>query len=109
MSPKITLSHSAVIQLKTIISAEVTGTFLRVSVKGGGCHGFQYQFDLDTKRTPEDCVFDQDGVRVVLDPLSLEILEGSEIDYKHDLMGAAFVLNNPKAASSCGCGNSFSL
>ena len=82
---------------------------LRVSVSGGGCAGFQYGFSFDDQTQAEDLVFENHGVKVVIDDMSLELLEGSEIDYVEDLAGAAFQIRNPNATSSCGCGTSFSV
>lgn len=81
----------------------------RVSVSGGGCSGFQYGFSLDSETTADDQVFETGGVRVVVDTLSLELLRGAELVYVDDLMGAYFKLDNPNAASTCGCGSSFAI
>jgi iron-sulfur cluster insertion protein len=82
---------------------------LRIAVSGGGCSGFQYGFSLDDQKNEDDVVFERDGVGVVVDEVSLDLLKGAEIDFVEDLMGAAFQIRNPNAASSCGCGNSFSI
>ncbi len=82
---------------------------LRVSVSGGGCSGFQYGFSFDDTVNPDDRTFERDGVRAVIDEVSLELLAGSEIDYVEELVGASFQVKNPNAASSCGCGASFSI
>jgi iron-sulfur cluster assembly accessory protein len=82
---------------------------LRISVKGGGCSGFQYAFDIDKNRAADDLVVTRDGASVVVDPVSLEMMRGAELDFVDDLMGQAFKVRNPKAASSCGCGVSFAL
>jgi iron-sulfur cluster insertion protein len=83
--------------------------FLRIAVSGGGCSGFQYGFSLDGHRNDDDFVFERDGVGVVVDEVSLGLLNGAEVDFVEDLMGAAFQIRNPNAATSCGCGNSFSI
>jgi iron-sulfur cluster insertion protein len=83
--------------------------FLRLAVSGGGCSGFQYGFSFDDTRQDEDVVFERDGVQLVVDEVSLELVNGAEIDFVEDMMGAAFQVRNPNAASSCGCGNSFSV
>ena len=83
--------------------------FLRLAVSGGGCSGFQYGFSFDDTRLAEDSVFSRDGIDLVIDSVSLELVKGAEIDFVEDLMGASFQVRNPNAASSCGCGNSFSL
>jgi len=83
--------------------------FLRLAVSGGGCSGFQYGFSFDETRQPDDQVFERDGVQLVIDAVSLELVKGAEIDFVEDMMGASFQVKNPNAASSCGCGNSFSV
>ncbi|MFT5393816.1 MAG: iron-sulfur cluster insertion protein [Gammaproteobacteria bacterium] len=82
---------------------------LRVFIQGGGCSGFQYSFDLEENVESDDFVVDNEGVRLVVDPMSFQYLLGAEIDYKEDLMGAQFVVTNPNASSTCGCGMSFSV
>ena len=85
------------------------GLMLRVTVSGGGCSGFRYEFGFDTAKGEDDTVFERDGVQVVVDSVSLDFLDQAEIDYKEDLMGSYFAINNPNATSSCGCGTSFSV
>jgi iron-sulfur cluster insertion protein len=93
--------------LKELEQAE--NLFLRIAVSGGGCSGFQYGFTFDDEKNEDDVVFERDGVTVVVDEVSLDLLAGAELDFVEDLMGAAFQIKNPNAASSCGCGNSFSI
>ena len=81
----------------------------RVSVLGGGCSGFQYKFAFDKARNPDDIVIEKDGVTVLIDEVSAGYMGGAVVDFVNDLMGASFQVRNPKAASSCGCGTSFSL
>lgn len=88
---------------------QAEGAFLRIAVSGGGCSGFQYGLSFDDQQNPDDFVFERDGVVVVVDDVSLDLLKGAEIDFVEDLMGASFQIKNPNAASSCGCGNSFSI
>jgi iron-sulfur cluster insertion protein len=88
---------------------EAEGAFLRIAVSGGGCSGFQYGLSFDDQKNPDDFVFEKDGVAVVVDDVSLDLLKGAEVDFVEDLMGASFQIRNPNAASSCGCGNSFSI
>src|SRR5437870_5821102 len=88
---------------------DAAGAFLRIAVSGGGCSGFQYGLSFDDQRNPDDFVFDKDGVTVVVDDVSLDLLQGAEVDFVEDMMGASFQIKNPNAASSCGCGNSFSI
>ena len=83
--------------------------FLRIAVSGGGCSGFQYGLSFDDQRNEDDFVFERDGVGVLVDDVSLDLLNGAEVDFVEDLMGASFQIRNPNAASSCGCGNSFSI
>jgi iron-sulfur cluster assembly accessory protein len=82
---------------------------LRVAVLAGGCSGFQYRFELDQAAAPDDVVIEQGAARVVIDPSSLELLSGAELDYTEELMGSHFAVRNPNASSSCGCGTSFSV
>jgi iron-sulfur cluster insertion protein len=93
--------------LRTEKQAE--NAFLRIAVSGGGCSGFQYGLTFDDQRNDDDFVFERDGITVVVDDVSLGLLNGAEVDFVEDLMGASFRINNPNAASSCGCGNSFSI
>jgi iron-sulfur cluster insertion protein len=88
---------------------QAEGAFLRIAVSGGGCSGFQYGLSFDDQKNPDDSQFERDGVAVVVDDTSLGLLNGAEIDFVEDLMGASFQIKNPNAASSCGCGNSFSI
>jgi iron-sulfur cluster insertion protein len=82
---------------------------LRVYIQGGGCSGFQYGFAFEDSAQEDDAVFEKEGVSLVVDPLSFQYLMGAEVDYKEDLQGARFVINNPNAATTCGCGSSFSV
>src|ERR1700756_1601949 len=93
--------------LRTEEQAE--NAFLRIAVSGGGCSGFQYGLTFDDHRNDDDFAFERDGVTVVVDDVSLGLLNGAEVDFVEDLMGASFQIRNPNAASSCGCGNSFSI
>lgn len=89
--------------------AENEGRMLRITVSGGGCQGFQYGFSLDDRLGEDDHVFERDGAVVVVDDVSLDLLAGSEVDFIEDLVGSYFAIRNPNAASSCGCGSSFSI
>jgi len=82
---------------------------LRVSVTGGGCSGFQYGFSFDENSAEDDTVMEKCGVSLLIDPMSFQYLMGAEIDYQESLEGARFVINNPNAVSTCGCGSSFSV
>lgn len=105
----ITLTESAVTKLKDLFAEENNSKLLlRVFVQGGGCSGFQYGFTFDEERSEDD--FDIPAeVPVVVDSMSMQYLQGATIDYREDLMGASFSINNPQATSTCGCGSSFSV
>jgi len=106
----VSLSASAAKRVAWLLEQEAQpGLMLRVSVSGGGCSGFQYGFSLDDTVNPDDRTFERDGVTAVIDEVSLDLLAGSEIDYVEELVGASFQVKNPNAASSCGCGASFSI
>tara|TARA_A100001011_G_C14233401_1_gene809888 strand:+ start:467 stop:790 length:324 start_codon:yes stop_codon:yes gene_type:complete len=82
---------------------------LRIAVEGGGCSGFQYEIRMEEKASENDTVFDKFGAKVVIDAISLEFLAGATIDFSEEIIGAKFVIQNPNATSSCGCGTSFSM
>ncbi len=105
----VTLSARAAKRIAAILGAEPAPTMLRLAVTGGGCSGFQYNFALDENRMEDDVVLERDGATVLIDPVSLDFLAGSEIDFTDDLIGQAFKVNNPNATSSCGCGTSFAV
>lgn len=104
-----TVTERAARQIAQILAAEPKPSVLRVSVEGGGCSGFQYKFDIQETPAPDDLVIEQEGVKIVVDPVSLQYMGGSSLDYVNDLIGAAFKVENPQATASCGCGTSFSL
>lgn len=91
--------------------AETTGEAraLRVAVEGGGCSGFQYDLRLEEAPAPDDLILEKDGLSVLVDAVSLPFLQNAVIDFSDELIGARFVINNPNASSSCGCGTSFSV
>ncbi len=105
----VTLSESAARRISEITSSEIDKTMLRVTVSGGGCSGFQYGFELDSARKDDDLVIEKQGATVLIDSVSLMYMEGSEIDFVDDLIGAAFQIKNPNATAACGCGTSFSI
>jgi len=105
----VTLSDSAARRIGEILKSEPEGSMLRVSVEGGGCSGFQYKFDIERARADDDLVLARDGAVVLIDPVSVNYMAGSQIDFVDDLIGQSFKINNPKATASCGCGTSFSL
>jgi len=106
---KVVVTERAARRIAQIVAGEPAGTALRVSVEGGGCSGFQYRFDLTDQREADDIVIEREGTAVLIDPVSLEYMAGSEIDFVDDLIGAAFKVKNPNATAACGCGTSFSL
>ena len=107
---RIVLTENAARRIAILRNQEqAENAFLRISVSGGGCSGFQYGFTFDHQRHADDFVFERDGIAVVVDDISLGLLNGAEVDFVEDLMGASFQIHNPNAASSCGCGNSFSI
>jgi len=109
MSASITVSERAARRIGEILKGEPSGTMLRVSVEGGGCSGFQYKFDMEHAKANDDLVISRDGAVVLIDPVSVNYMAGSEIDFVDDLIGASFKVNNPQAKASCGCGTSFAL
>ena len=109
MSTGITVSERAAKRISEILKGEPSGTMLRVSVEGGGCSGFQYKFDMERAKAEDDLVIARDGAVVLIDPVSVNYMAGSEIDFVDDLIGASFKVKNPQAKASCGCGTSFAL
>jgi iron-sulfur cluster assembly accessory protein len=109
MTVNVTVSARAARQIGEILKKEPAGAMLRVSVEGGGCSGFQYKFDIERAKAEDDVVIAQEGATILIDPVSLDYMAGSEIDFVDDLIGASFRVNNPKATASCGCGTSFTI
>ena len=105
----ITMSESAAVKINAIMAKQGKQQFLRVAVDGGGCSGFQYSFDFADAPNEDDMIIERDGARILIDEISQEFLNDSEIDYVNELIGAAFKIHNPNAKSSCGCGTSFSI
>jgi iron-sulfur cluster insertion protein len=105
----ITLSPRAARRIAQILSTEAAQALFRVSVEGGGCSGFQYRFDVTKERAPDDMLIERDGARVLVDPVSLGFMQGAEIDFVDELIGAQFKINNPNVTASCGCGTSFTV
>ena len=105
MIKKIEFTDRAKEQIEKIINEDQLKKFFRISVKGGGCSGFKYDFSFDDKIDDKDFIFG----KAVIDSTSLDIISGSIIDFKKEMIGESFVINNPKASSSCGCGLSFSV
>jgi len=105
----VAVSARAAKRIAEILKNEPAPSMLRVAVTGGGCSGFQYNFAIDDVRMDDDLVLERDGATVLIDPVSLDFLQGAEIDFVDDMIGQAFKINNPNATSSCGCGTSFSV
>ncbi|MDB9705997.1 iron-sulfur cluster assembly accessory protein [Pelagibacteraceae bacterium] len=105
MTKKIEFTERARDQIKKIINEDQLKKFFRITVKGGGCSGFKYDFTFDDKTNEDDITFG----KAVIDKSSLDIITGSIVDFKKEMIGESFVINNPKATSSCGCGLSFSV
>ena len=105
MTKKIEFTDRAKEEIEKIINEDQLKKFFRISVKGGGCSGFKYDFTFDDKTNKDDIIFD----KAVIDKSSLDIITGSIVDFKKEMIGESFVINNPKATSSCGCGLSFSV
>ena len=109
MATDVTVTERAALRIGEILRLEPAGTMLRVSVAGGGCSGFQYKFDTEHAKAEDDMVIERSGATVLIDPISLNYMAGSEIDFVDDLIGSSFKINNPNATASCGCGTSFAL
>ena len=105
MTKKIEFTDRARKQIEKIVNEDQIKNFFRISVKGGGCSGFKYDFSFDNKINKEDVLFG----KAVIDNTSLDIIEGAVVDFKKEMIGESFVITNPKASSSCGCGLSFSV
>ena len=105
MIKEIKFTENAIKQVNQLVASKKTGTYFRISVKGGGCSGFKYDFSFDNKIDENDLKH----ANIVVDKSSLDMLKGSEIDFSEELMGASFKISNPKTKSSCGCGVSISF
>jgi iron-sulfur cluster insertion protein len=103
------LTERAAARIREVLDKEPGKIALRLAVSGGGCSGFQYEFSLADAKAPDDIAIEKDGALALVDEVSAQYVQGSELDYVDDLMGASFRVNNPKATASCGCGTSFSL
>ena len=105
MTKKIEFTNQAIKQINKIVLENSPKKYFRISVQGGGCSGFKYNFTFDDKLEIDDIIFD----KTIIDKNSLDIINGSVVDFKKEMIGDTFVINNPKASSSCGCGLSFSV
>src|SRR5215467_11383023 len=109
MSRSVVVTERAARRIAQIAAGEPATPLFRVSVEGGGCSGFSYRFGLVDAAEPDDVVIERAGARVLIDPVSLTYLAGSQIDFVEDMIGSQFKVENPNAAASCGCGTSFSI
>lgn len=110
MQDPVIFTDSAANKVKEMIEEEDNANLkLRIAVSGGGCSGFQYGFTLDEVTNEDDTVLNKNGVQLLIDPMSIQYLMGAEIDYEDGLEGSQFVIKNPSATSTCGCGSSFSM
>lgn len=110
MNAGVTFSDAAANKVKALIEEEKNPNLkLRIYISGGGCSGFQYGFSFDENVGEGDVTVENDGVALVIDPMSYQYLAGAEVDYTEGLQGAQFVVNNPNATTTCGCGSSFSV
>ena len=109
MTHSLTLTPSAAKRVAWIAEKQEKPAILRLSVEGGGCSGFQYKFDLAENAEADDSISETDGVTLVVDPVSLDLVSGSVVDFVESLGGAAFKVENPQAAAGCGCGSSFGI
>nr|WP_228640513.1 iron-sulfur cluster insertion protein ErpA [Kangiella geojedonensis] len=106
----ITVTEAASKKVRQLIEEEENQELkLRVFVTGGGCSGFQYGFTFDENQKENDMTVEKDGVKILIDSLSFQYLMGSEVDYTEGLQGSRFIINNPQAKTTCGCGSSFSI
>lgn len=108
--PTVGMTENAARRVQKLIAGEGNpNLMLRLQVSGGGCSGFQYGITLDAETTEDDRLFEQHGVKMVIDETSLDLLNGAVVDYVEDLVGASFKITNPNATATCGCGSSFSV
>jgi iron-sulfur cluster assembly accessory protein len=105
----IILTPRAAQRINEIMGEEPPGSLLRISVNGGGCSGFSYAFDIARDRQDQDIAIERDGATVIVDPVSVQYMAGSTIDFVNDLIGQSFKIENPLATASCGCGTSFAI
>ncbi len=105
----LTISDKAAARIHVLMNMEKEGSFLRLSITGGGCSGFQYNFTIDDTTTADDLAFEHNTAKVVIDDISLSLLAGGILDYTEDMVASKFVITNPNASAGCGCGNSFAI
>lgn len=105
----LSMTEAASRRIKSLVQSDPESPYLRVTVLGGGCSGFQYSFSLDDTRNDDDLALERDGATMLVDEMSISLLQGSEVDFEQTLAASMFVIRNPNATSSCGCGSSFSI
>ena len=103
------VTPAACVRIKQLLLEKPEESFFRVTILGGGCSGFQYHFNVDHVQNDDDQLFDKEGATIIVDAISLDLIKNSHLDYVDELIGAAFVVKNPNATASCGCGSSFSV
>jgi iron-sulfur cluster insertion protein len=109
-SRRVLITERAARRIAELAAGEgAAGAMLRIAVSGGGCSGFRYGFTFDDEVRADDVTFERDGVKVIVDEISLELLAGAEVDFVEELIGSSFQIRNPNASSSCGCGASFAV
>ena len=106
--PAFSLTKSAAKRITNLLQTE-TGPYFRVQVDGGGCSGFQYKFEFDNEKRDDDLELNQHGVSILIDEMSMQFLERAQLDFKEELIGSYFAIENPNATANCGCGTSFSI
>mgnify|MGYP001550921837 CR=1 FL=1 len=104
----LSLTEAARSRISQMLTNDANNDFLRISVMGGGCSGMQYGFDLDNEKTEYDLSYTEDGINIIVDAFSRTYMIGASLDYQEGLMGSRFIINNPNAKTTCGCGGSFS-
>ena len=108
--PSVNVTANAARRIAEILQGEPAGSVLRVSVEGGGCSGFRYEFNIENgTRTEDDLAIERDGITVLVDAVSVDYMNGADIDFVDELIGASFQIKNPNATSGCGCGTSFAM
>ena len=109
MNKKISITHSAAEKINSLIREEKNNLFLRIFISGGGCSGFEYSFAFENNKKLNDTCILTNNINIIIDPISYQYIIGSIIDYKIDISGERFVVNNPNAKNTCGCGSSFAI
>ncbi|MES2608376.1 MAG: iron-sulfur cluster insertion protein ErpA [Pseudomonadota bacterium] len=104
-----TITQSAATRIQSLLTEEKENSFFRISITGGGCSGFQYNFIFDDAMTADDHLFEYYNTKLVIDDISLGLISGGELNFTEDLVASRFVITNPNASAGCGCGNSFTL